>query len=414
MATSYLRLAAEQTPNAEGGAAKVSKVSFDVPVMTLKLDPNPTPIVVSDEMRGYAGQAPDKGVAEYAPSATFKTRVYPGILGALLLGATGTDTPTAGDGVIHDPDGVDIPTGCTRHVFAWAAGVTPQTFQLNAAPPVGLFYKGSGLGIDSIEFSIDAGCWVADVATKQLYTALIADPAITPAFETPMPFLAGMMTLSTWLAATAITKDFTFKVENTLLCERQFSVASLFPDSTKIDTPWQMLNGHIGKVAMDADDWNAFIAGTTFAAKIKLKHTQTIKRAPVNIVSNSAANPTIVTTAAHSLPAGTTTVVIAGHTGSTPDINGTHVATYINATTFSIPVNCSVGGGASGTMISDTGYYYTLWIEMPACQYASGDIGEITNDRRHEASFEWKATDDATGVWATITLVNATALLTDY
>lgn len=340
MAASYLRLAAEQTPNAEGGAAKVSKVNFDIPVMTLKLDPAPTMLEVSDEMRGYTGQAPNKGVAEYAPSATFKTRVYPGILGALLLGATGSVVTTAGNGVITDPDGVAIPVGAYRHVFAWAAGSIPQTFQLNAAPPVGLFYKGSGLGIDSIDFSIDSGCWVADVATKQLYTAVIADPVINPAFETPMPFLSGMMTLSTWLAATALTKEFSFKIENTLLCERQFTTASLFPDSIVVDTPWQVLSGHIGKVAMDADDWAALLAGTTFAAKIKLLHTQ---------------------------------------------------------------------------VIDATATKHCMWIEMPACQYASGDIGEITNDRRHEASFDWKAAwDTVTSKWATITLVNGTALLTDY
>jgi len=62
------------------------------------------------------------------------------------------------------------------------------------------------------------------------------------------------------------------------------------------------------------------------------------------ITSSSVANPTVITTAAaHGLTTGDS-VSIAGHTGSTPDINGTHTATVLSATTFSIPVNVTVGG----------------------------------------------------------------------
>jgi len=67
--------------------------------------------------------------------------------------------------------------------------------------------------------------------------------------------------------------------------------------------------------------------------------------AAVNVTSSSVANPTVITTAAaHGLQAGDL-VTIAGHTGSTPDINGSHavVATPL-ATTFTIAVNVTVGG----------------------------------------------------------------------
>jgi len=340
MASSYLRLAAEQAPNAEGGENTVSSVTFDVPVTSLKLDPNPTMLDISDELRGYSAQAPHKGVASYEPSATFKTRTYPGVLGALLLGACGSVTTTQGDGsAVKDPDDAAIPATAYRHVYAWATGSTPQTFQAQAAPPVGLFYKATGMGIDSLNFAVEDGCWVADVATKQLYTGIISDPSVTPSFETPDPFVAGTMTL-TWLSNSATTKDFTFGISNQLILERQFTTASLFPDSITIDTPYQVVSGTIGKVAMDADDWTALLAGTTFSATIKMVHTE-------------------------------------------------HIAS--------------------------TSYHHTLWIEMPACQLQSGDIGEITNDRRHEATYEWAARyDTSTSKWATVTLVNATAALTAY
>lgn len=340
MGVSFLRLAAEHEPNAEGGANTVSTVTFDVPVRTLKYDPNPTMLEINDELRGYAAEAPNKGVAAYDPSMTFRTRVYPGVLGALLLGSCGSVTTTQGNGTsVVDPDSVSIPATAYRHVYAWATGTTPQTFQAYGAPPVGLFYKSTGLGIDTLAFSVDEGCWNADVTGKMLYTSNVADPSITPAAETPLPFVAGTMTLK-WLTNSAVTKDFSFQFDNTLLTERQFTTASLFPDSIKIDAPYQKITGSISKDAMDADDWAALIAGTTFAATIKMVHTQ---------------------------------------------------------------------------VIGATAYHHTLWVEMPACQLQSGDIGEITNSRRHEASYTWAARyDTVTSAWATVTLVNGTSALTAY
>ena len=62
------------------------------------------------------------------------------------------------------------------------------------------------------------------------------------------------------------------------------------------------------------------------------------------ISTSSVADPSVITTSgAHGLASGMT-VVIAGHAGSTPSINSTHVVTVLNATTFSIPVNVTVGG----------------------------------------------------------------------
>mgnify|MGYP001564361507 CR=1 FL=1 len=73
--------------------------------------------------------------------------------------------------------------------------------------------------------------------------------------------------------------------------------------------------------------------------------------ATVNITSSSVANPSVITATAHGYLDGQS-VVIAGHIGSTPSINGTHTITYINANSFSIPVNVTVGG-TGGTAVSD-------------------------------------------------------------
>lgn len=72
--------------------------------------------------------------------------------------------------------------------------------------------------------------------------------------------------------------------------------------------------------------------------------TQTFALVTVSVTSSSVANPSVITTgSAHGLTSGNK-VVIAGHSGSTPDINGEHVATVLTSTTFSIPVNVTIGG----------------------------------------------------------------------
>lgn len=62
------------------------------------------------------------------------------------------------------------------------------------------------------------------------------------------------------------------------------------------------------------------------------------------ITSSSAANPSVITCASNHFLSTGDTVVIAGHTGSTPDINGNRIATVTSPTTFTIPVNVTVGG----------------------------------------------------------------------
>lgn len=66
---------------------------------------------------------------------------------------------------------------------------------------------------------------------------------------------------------------------------------------------------------------------------------------PVVISSNTAANPSVVTTATpHGLSTGQT-IVISG-SNSTPTIDGSRVVTVISPTTFSVAVNVTIAGTA--------------------------------------------------------------------
>lgn len=91
----------------------------------------------------------------------------------------------------------------------------------------------------------------------------------------------------------------------------------------------------------------------------------------VAITSSSVANPSVITTAtAHGLATGNK-VYIVGHTGATPSINGTvYAATVTGASTFTIPVNVTIGGTGgtlgvfpstnTGDLLYMDGYWFTM------------------------------------------------------
>jgi hypothetical protein len=97
--------------------------------------------------------------------------------------------------------------------------------------------------------------------------------------------------------------------------------------------------------------------GTTQANRYDGRDLEIMTDIPAaTITSSSVADPTVITAASHGLSnvAGRT-VIISGHYGSTPDINGAHVMTWIDANTFSIPVNVT-DGGAGGTVAEQSDY----------------------------------------------------------
>jgi len=95
--------------------------------------------------------------------------------------------------------------------------------------------------------------------------------------------------------------------------------------------------------------------------------------APLSITASTVANPTIVTSASHGLPAGTTSIVIGG-SNSTPTIDGARTATYVGANTFSVPVNVTVAGTTgyfgpaensdAGIVRPDTNYLGRYWTRI--------------------------------------------------
>ncbi|MCH7553616.1 MAG: hypothetical protein IIC82_06440 [Chloroflexi bacterium] len=84
----------------------------------------------------------------------------------------------------------------------------------------------------------------------------------------------------------------------------------------------------------------------------------------VNITSSSVADPTVITAAAdHGLVTGDS-VLIAGHSGSTPSINGDHPVTRINDTTYTIPVNVTVGGTGGTSTKTSTSFGLSAYLNV--------------------------------------------------
>jgi len=91
--------------------------------------------------------------------------------------------------------------------------------------------------------------------------------------------------------------------------------------------------------------WACLANGATAAGDLKLLDGPAIAGATITAIS--IANPTLVTCGAY-VPTGST-VIISG-SNSTPNIDGTYVATNSSAVAFTIPVNVT-GAGTAGTVV---------------------------------------------------------------
>lgn len=96
----------------------------------------------------------------------------------------------------------------------------------------------------------------------------------------------------------------------------------------------------------------------------------------IPITSNSAANPSVVTTPVpHGLTNGQK-VFISG-SNSTPSINGDLVATVISPTSFSLPVNVTVAGTSGSFVLSNTVNGGSAYQQVTAFSGFSGYVGKI-------------------------------------
>lgn len=279
MAGAWVCMAAEELPNAEGGTNDVSSNAFFLKADSVKFDEGLTLLEEKGKTVGYLGRAKHLGVAKYEPKMTI-SGVFPrpSDLGLFLLLFAGDVEKTAGGALVTDPDGDDVPAGCTKWVYEFAEE-EPKTVQVTAKDAGGKFWRMTGAGLTSIAFKFgDDGVLGCDLELMGLFGGEIDDPSLTPSFDAATPFRQGDMTLE-WLSGSAVTKGFDFTLAAGLETDKGFSVVSDYPDTIQFSNDEESLPsiaGSIDKRTVTTADLNALHEGEQFKAIIKLTHRQDI------------------------------------------------------------------------------------------------------------------------------------------
>lgn len=135
----------------------------------------------------------------------------------------------------------------------------------------------------------------------------------------------------------------------------------------------------------------------------------------VDILTSSIDDPTeIATDGAHGLVTGDS-VVIAGHSGSTPDINGEYTVTVTGTDTFTIPVEVS-GDGTGGT-VTKTSTSHGLSAYLHVFSFTGTSVTVKLQDSADNSSFAditGAAFAAATGITAERIQTGATATIRRY
>lgn len=274
MATAYFHAKYETTPpgyEGQAGATYGTKIIY-FPHKGLNVAVAADPLVRDDEVRNQNDALavfPDS----YDPSLNLTTPGYADSLGFLLKWLLGAPTTTAGDGTIVDLNAAVIPVGATRHTWTspGAASNTPQTCQVNAAYKDQTFFlQGNGVACQQLDLSMDDKELMAVADLPGLYMPRVADPSLTPAYETLtiQPFKPNNTVITTDLASAsiAVKGGVDFSIANPLEKFRSMDIVSKWPNGMD-KTDVVRLTGNIERRYVDPDDWDAFIANTGFAMK---------------------------------------------------------------------------------------------------------------------------------------------------
>lgn len=222
----------------------------------------------------------------FTPTWRLQSRLYPDTLGMALASMWGTSSTgetgathyaaSTGNGIITDPDGATIPTGCTKHVWTGPlgpSGASPKTHQLIANyKDQGVSWEARGCATEQMEIETpEQGGAMITVNGPANYADTVTDPALTPSYETltRRPFMRAGLVIVTWLSGTATASDFGITFSNPVEPVRSMGSASKYPDVMEKAEGLALVSGSIAKRQLDIDDLNALKAATEFAAKMR-------------------------------------------------------------------------------------------------------------------------------------------------
>jgi hypothetical protein len=280
MALKYVeaRFETGATPGKESGvSASFAAKTIYFPALSFSMDTQPNPLERDDEMR-TVNEAIRYEQESFAPTWTMRTRMYPDTFAFMLKAHLGAPVTTAGNGVITDLGGTVMPASTNRHHWdaPYATGAAPQTVMFRVVDPEStMYWDVRGATVESLEIGVpDAGGITVTWSGKANYISNIADPALTPAYESLAiaPFLRAYATLS-WLASSANTDTVSWTIGKQVEHTRTFGGASKWPDLVEHGEGVVQLSGTIDKRTINATDWAALIAATRFTSLTTFTHT---------------------------------------------------------------------------------------------------------------------------------------------
>lgn len=175
-------------------------------------------------------------------------------------------------------------------------------------------------------------------ATTGLHAAMATGVPTTPQ-STPRVGLLALMGQSVGAVAYGLSAAFTVAYE-TLISDGKLTTADVTYAMQGPAERGQLVQPLATKTA----DWNTKTLGTV------VDYALDPSQVTIPITSNLVGNPTVITTPnPHGLTTGHV-IVISGVATSSPTINGERTVTVISDTTFSVPVNVTVGG-TGGTFV---------------------------------------------------------------
>lgn len=276
MATGYNKSQFESVVGTEVNTPTLSTKIIYTPLIGFEFDPGVNPLERDDELRGV--DEPLMVLSDtFAGTWSLNTRAYADTVAYRLKHILGAPTTTAGNGVITDPDGVVIPTNAFRHVFPspfGPAGDAPLTTEeILAYKDQTVFAKLKGCGCEAVSLtSPETGGAMLAANGPVTYFARIADPSLTPSYESlaVRPFFQRDLVIVTWLTGSAASTDFDVNIANSIEDVNDLSVGPTQHRRglAKGDAPITF-SGSISKRLIDTDDWDGLIASTGFAAKAR-------------------------------------------------------------------------------------------------------------------------------------------------
>jgi hypothetical protein len=399
--SSCIQLALEETPRYENAAATTPyRVGTDVaylPITSCALSPGPSWIDRSDEIRAIEGGVPQL-IDTYDVTGNIAIRNYLNALPWLLVCAGFTATLTAGGATVADPD------------TTTATGVNGlNSTSINAA--------------DTSLFSASGNALLAGVSfTYTGKTATSFTGCGNHAATTGGEIIAG--NIPTGVSKWVFTKRSGVQARTMQVLQNfvdaQTAGNSLFVKGQGVGVSGLSLNSGgevsadlMGLVYLTQSDPNLTPAYDTQAIPFGRRGDMTLtwlaNSATFDDFSLAIANSLIkhrsMGVASYfpdTISQGDDRVRI---TGSAPKYNtaSADIAAELAGTTFAAKARWKLP-----KVVGATTYAYSMWFEMPSCQYTGGGPDAVTNARRRGSSFDfWAAWDETAGYDCRITIANA-------